>query len=537
MVDTHNPAQITEIELLREKNSLLNILSQYATALLSLTTTEDVLRYTTDQVVGRMGFNDCVIYLWNESNQRLIQQFAFGHKNSDQGDLQNALSLKLGEGIVGRSAQSLKTIVINDLDQHDGYIMDIELAASELAIPIIHAGELIGVIDSESKIKGFYTEDRINIMTTVTAMLSAKLAQTTLIDRLEKSVAQLESAEKIQKVLFKISSLIYENEDLFSIYDKLHALVGQLFYAKSFFIAIFNVEKKQVDFPYYVDENEPEIEPHLCPSDNLMEGMSAWIIFNNNQPMLLNKNDVLDRVKAGDFKVIGDLPESWLGVPIHTEDVLNGALVVQSYRPEISFTEKDKELLIFVSHHVNSLLSRKIIEQKLHYQALHDALTGLANRTLFLNRIAHSLKKNVRKKHTCYAVMYMDIDYFKSINDGYGHHVGDALLIEFSKLLKHQARESDTVARLGGDEFAIFLESLDYVDSAQLLAKRILNGLKTPFMVLNHEILVTSSIGIAVITDSSISVDEGIRRADVAMYKAKVNGRCNYQIYDMNDEV
>jgi diguanylate cyclase (GGDEF)-like protein len=537
MVNIQNTSHSIELELLREENSLLNILSQYATALLSLTTTGDVLRYTTDQVVGRMGFNDCVIYLWNESTQRLDQQFAFGHKSTKQGDLQNALSLRFGEGIVGSAAKNLKTIVINDLSQHDDYIMDVELAASELAIPIIHGDELIGVIDSESKIKGFYTEDRIKIMDTVTAMLSAKLAQTILIDRLEKTVFQLESSEKIQKILFKISSLIYEDENLFSIYDKLHSLVGQLFNAKSFFIAIFNAEKKQVDFPYYVDEHEPEIGVNLCPSDKLMEGMSAWIIFNNNQPMLLSKEDVIERVRLGDFKVFGGVPESWLGVPIQTEDVLDGALVVQSYNPDISYNEKDKELLIFVSHHVNSLLSRKIIEKKLHYQALHDALTGLANRTLFLNRIAHSHKRNARKKYTCYAIMYMDIDYFKSINDAYGHHVGDALLIEFAKLLKHQARESDTVARLGGDEFAIFLESLDYVDSAQLLATRILNGLKNPFMILNHEILVTSSIGIAVISDALISVDEGIRRADVAMYKAKLNGRCNYQVYDANEDI
>lgn len=537
MINTHNPVQINELELLREKNSLLSILSQYAVALLNLTTTEDVLRYTINQVVGRMGFNDCVIYLWNETDQRLVQHFSIGKKIIFHPDSQNALSLKLGEGIVGRAAMSLKTIVVDDLGLNDDYIMDVEPAASELAIPIIHGGELIGVIDSESKIKAFYTEDRVSIMTTVTAMLSAKLAQTILIDQLEKSVIQLESTKTIQKVLFNISSLIYENVDLFSTYDKLHALLGQLFYAKSFFIAIYNAEKKQVDFPYYVDENEPEIEPHLCPSDNLMVGMSAWIIFNNNQPMLLNKNEVLERANAGDFKVIGDVPESWLGVPIHTEDVLNGALVVQSYHPEISFTEKDKELLIFVSHHVNSLLSRKIIEEKLQHLALHDALTGLANRTLFLNRIAHSLKQNVRKTRICYAVMYMDIDYFKSINDAYGHHVGDALLIEFAKLIKLQARESDTVARLGGDEFAIFMENLDGLDSAKLLAKRILNKLKVPFVVHHHEILVTSSIGIALITDNSISVDEGIRRADVAMYKAKMNGRCNYQVYDVNLDI
>jgi diguanylate cyclase (GGDEF)-like protein len=520
-----------EIELLRERNSLLNIVSQYATALLSLTSTDQVLQYTTDHVVGKMGFNDCVIYLWDEGIQRLIQHSALGYKKADDGSLQNALSLQLGEGIVGRAAQHLKTVVVNDLSIDAGYIKDIQEAASELAIPIIHANELIGVLDSESQTKDFYTQDRINILTTVTAMLSAKLTQTKLIAQLEKSIVQLEYAEKLQKVLFNIAALSYESESIFNIYGKIHALIGELLWAKSFFVAIYNDENKSVEFPYIVDETMPGVIVEDELSDTKMEGMTAWII-KNLQALLLTKNDILKMQSQGDFVVLGHLPESWLGVPIHADDDLKGALVVQSYQTDVSFSEKDKELLTFVSRHVGSLLKRKNFEKKLQHQALHDGLTGLPNRTLLLNRISHTLKKNERKHHKHYAIMYMDVDFFKRVNDGYGHHVGDALLKAFATVLKQQARESDTVARLGGDEFAIFLEELDKEESAYFLAQRIIDALKTPLIALDASILTTTSIGIAVISDASISVDEGIRRADVAMYKAKTNGRGNYQVYD-----
>ncbi len=520
-----------EITMLRERNSLLNILSEFAIALLRLRTKEEVMWYTANEVVGQMGFEDCVIYLWDAANQRLVQQAAFGHKISEEGSVYNALQLRLGEGIVGRAALTRETIVVNDLSLDADYVVDMQQAGSELAIPIIHSDQLIGVIDSENLAKNFYTAEHIKILTAVTSMVSAKLAQTNLIHQLESSISELEYAKKLQNVLFNIAALTYEDENFFKVYEKIHHLIAELLYAKSFFVAVYNEETRRIEFPYFVDERHPELAADIGPVDTEMRGMSAWVIFNNTS-LLLNRQDIIERSQLGDFDLLGTLAESWLGVPIHAGDDLKGALVVQTYSPLVSYVEKDRELLSFVSRHVSNLLKRKVTEKKLQHLALHDALTGLANRTLFLDRVSHALKKQERQGQRICAVLYMDVDLFKSINDRYGHAVGDALLNKFAHLLTEQSRQLDTVARLGGDEFALFLEDIENQGAAIQLAERIITALQEPITANEVSIACSTSIGIAFTNDSSLSASEIIRRADAAMYQAKAAGRGHYQLYD-----
>lgn len=522
-----------ELAGLLQKNEFLNILSDFAIALLDFNSTDEVLWHTSREVVGRMGFDDCVIYLWDEVTQTLKQHSAFGPKNIEADLINNALTLSLGEGIVGRAAQTQQTILINDLALEKNYVFDLQQAASELAIPIIHRNVLLGVIDSESMHKNFYTSEHIKILTAITSMLAAKLAKTKLIGQLETTIVQLEYAEKLQKTLFKIAALTYEDDDLIHIYDKIHTHVGELLYARSFFLAVYNVKENQIEFPYFVDESEPELNSGEVPPDTTMDGMAAWVIF-NNEPLLLTKAQCRTMTEQGSFRVIGEVAESWLGVPINAGEDLKAALVVQSYNPAITYDQKDRELLIFVSRHICNLFRRKIAEKKLQYQALHDPLTGLSNRTLFLDRVTHALQKLDRKQNLFCAILYLDIDLFKGINDRFGHAVGDALLIEFSNILRQLARDTDTIARLGGDEFAIFIEEIHTGHAPFSLAERILRTLETPLNVLAHHITVSSSIGIAMLSDNTLLASEAIRRADTAMYQAKAAGRGNYQVYDVS---
>jgi len=520
-----------EIALLRERNSSLNILSEFAIALLRLRTREEVLWYTANEVVGQMGFEDCVIYLWDSHQQLLVQQSAFGHKMAEPGVVSNALELRLGEGLVGRAALRREVIVVNDLSADAGYVVDMQESGSELAIPIIYSDQLIGVIDSENLERDFYTAERIKILTVVTSMVAAKLAQTNLIDQLESSISELEYAKKLQSVLFNIAALTYEDENFFTVYERIHHLIAELLYAKSFFVAVYNEETRRIEFPYFVDERHPDLPADIGPIDTEMRGMSAWVIFNNTS-LLLNREEIVERIQRGDFELLGTIAESWLGVPIHAGDDLKGALVVQTYSPLVQYLEKDRELLSFVSRHVSNLLKRKVTEKKLQHLALHDALTGLANRTLFLDRVSHALKKQDRQGQRLCAVLYMDVDLFKTINDRYGHAVGDALLTKFAHLLTQQTRQLDTVARLGGDEFALFLEDIDTQETAVHLAERIIQALQQPIAANEALIICSTSIGIAFAHDTSLSASEIIRRADAAMYQAKAAGRGHFQLYD-----
>jgi signal transduction histidine kinase/CheY-like chemotaxis protein len=189
-----------EVALLQMRNARLNVLTDFAIALLDMHSTDEVLRHTSGEVVGRMGFDDCVIYLWDEEHQLLRQACAFGHKSDAANGIRNALALRPGQGVVGRAAATRQCVNVPDMSMEPDYVFDLRQAQSELAIPIIYQGELLGVIDSESTETHFYTDELVHVLTAVTSMLAAKLITTRLIGRLESTISQLEQAEKLRTI-------------------------------------------------------------------------------------------------------------------------------------------------------------------------------------------------------------------------------------------------------------------------------------------------------------------------------------------------
>jgi len=173
---------------------------------------------------------------------------------------------------------------------------------------------------------------------------------------------------------------------------------------------------------------------------------------------------------------------------------------------------------------------RKAREERLNLYANYDMLTGLANRTLFMDRLTHLM--NLRKASTQYsAVLFLDLDHFKEINDTFGHSVGDKILKLVSKYLQKVIRKEDTLSRYGGDEFTILLENIHTPLEAARIAQNILNTLRTPLTIDDHQFSITSSIGITISPDDSCDPETLLRFADIAMYKAKDNGRDNYAFY------
>ena len=174
----------------------------------------------------------------------------------------------------------------------------------------------------------------------------------------------------------------------------------------------------------------------------------------------------------------------------------------------------------------------KLKEQKniLHYQAHHDALTGLPNRTLLNDRLEQAIEKAKRSK-TSMALLFIDLDHFKEINDSLGHEMGDKVLTEVTQKLKETIRDEDTLARLGGDEFTIILEGIAEGHDASVLAQKLLKVLSKPLNIEGHELYVSSSIGISLYPDDGTSAQNLLKYADSAMYKAKDNGRNSFQFY------
>jgi diguanylate cyclase (GGDEF)-like protein/PAS domain S-box-containing protein len=180
---------------------------------------------------------------------------------------------------------------------------------------------------------------------------------------------------------------------------------------------------------------------------------------------------------------------------------------------------------------IRDISARKQLERNLSFAATHDFLTGLANRTLFTDHYILALA-GAKRYHKKLAIMVLDIDHFKDINDALGHHNGDQLLKEFGTRLSGVVRKTDTVSRLGGDEFALLLTEVTEIENLANVAQKILENVSKPLMLNNHEVRITASIGISYYPDDGEDIETLIKYADAAMYQAKQNGRNNFLRYE-----
>ncbi len=179
---------------------------------------------------------------------------------------------------------------------------------------------------------------------------------------------------------------------------------------------------------------------------------------------------------------------------------------------------------------VQDVTERKRLEDELAHQAFHDALTNLANQALFRNRVEHATTRAARRESPL-AVLFLDLDNFKTVNDSLGHTVGDELLVAVAQRLQRHVRGADTAARLGGDEFAVLLDDIEAEGDATRLAERLILALSAPFSSGGREVVVGVSIGIA-FHDPALSSDQLLRNADLAMYRAKAAGKGRAQVFE-----
>jgi diguanylate cyclase (GGDEF)-like protein/PAS domain S-box-containing protein len=178
----------------------------------------------------------------------------------------------------------------------------------------------------------------------------------------------------------------------------------------------------------------------------------------------------------------------------------------------------------------SDITKAKESQEKLDHLAHHDPLTALPNRLLFHDRLQHALLRAARDGEQL-ALLFIDLDRFKNVNDTLGHHIGDELLKQVAKALNDRLREGDTLARLGGDEFIVLLENIDNQYGASQVAEKLVQMFEEPFMVAGHELFVTCSVGISLFPDDAADLNMLIRNADVAMYQAKARGRNGFSFY------
>ncbi|WP_199611693.1 bifunctional diguanylate cyclase/phosphodiesterase [Flocculibacter collagenilyticus] len=512
-----------------EQIDFVNFINYVATSLFELNKTDEICNFIAKAVVTHLGYEDCVIYLLNDEQQVLTQFASYGHSTVDGVYVSHLTEIQVGEGIVGTCAKLGKPQLVSDTRKDERYRVDNLPALSELSVPILFEDKILGVIDCESACAEFFDKTHLNIITTISAVLSSKLHKTFALADLKKSVVRLEKAEAVQKALFEIASLTYTATDIGDVYKKVHHILGRLMHSDNFYIALFDQSLNKLNFPYYQDENS-DISPDEYFSESVLKFSLTGKVFRDKAPLLATKAQLQALIDSGECKLFGGLAESYLAVPFKSGDSVEGVVCIQSYNADIHYNESDKELLTFVSHHISNVLKKLMAEKDLQKLALHDSLTGLPNRLLLLDRIGHALD-NVKRTHDAIAVLYLDLDHFKMVNDTLGHMIGDAFLIEASNLLQECIRENDTLARLGGDEFVILLEGIKLKDEAEEVSARIIQAFNNPVDVGDHKINTSISIGIAYPSDETFDSHEILKKADIALYAAKAAGRNNYRVY------
>ena len=175
---------------------------------------------------------------------------------------------------------------------------------------------------------------------------------------------------------------------------------------------------------------------------------------------------------------------------------------------------------------------RKAAEEKLLHEAIHDDLTGLPNRALFMDLLGRCVARSKRRRGYLFGVLFLDLDRFKIVNDSLGHLIGDQLLVGIARRLEKCLRPEDTVARLGGDEFTVLLEDINDASDATRVAERVHKELESPFLLGGHEVYTTASIGIALSATGYDAPDHILRDADTAMYRAKALGKARHEVFD-----
>ncbi|WP_426662259.1 bifunctional diguanylate cyclase/phosphodiesterase [Rhodanobacter aciditrophus] len=446
-----------------------------------------------------------------------------------------------------------------------------------LGVPMLREGCVHGALVVQSYRQGIgYTDEDRAVLEFVAQHVLAALERKRSKDELERrvqlrtgelaaanrelqqEVLERQRAERLQSVLFRLAELGTADLDEGAFYRRVHAEVGSLLDASNFYIALLDEQHQRLDFPYYVDAGVQS-----AFSLPLERSITAYVL-RTGRPWLGSRRELDAMAAAGEVVPhhIGTPSSCWLGVPLRTGETVIGVVAVQGYGDEMRFGSADQELLGFAAlqiansihrrraaaallqanlqleHRVEErtralreqIAEREQIQRQLRHEVMHDPLTGLPNRGFLRGRLGERLARQPSQA-PC-ALLYLDVDRFKVINDSLGHLAGDAFLQATANRLRACVCAPDVVARLAGDEFAILLDAVAEPAAAERMAQGVLQALHQPLSIGGREVEPSASVGIAVSNRRHERADALLRDADIALYRAKQLGRGRYVMFD-----
>jgi diguanylate cyclase (GGDEF)-like protein len=450
-------------------------------------------------------------------------------------------------------------------------------SADWLGVPMVTENKVRGAVVVQSyDASARYTEDDRALLGFVAQHILTALQRRQAYAELEQRVTERtreltievrerQRGEKLQSALYAIAELASSDLDMGEMLGRIHAVVGELMYAKNFFIALYSAERETLRFIIFADEKDPGMfDPEEeIPAAKIRNSLTLALI-HHGQPVMGSSTEVREIMNMPYRTTVGTPAKAFLGVPMIADGHVRGVVVVQSYTDTVHFSEEDQALLSYVAQHILTALARKQakaelerrvddrtreladavhelrsqisererVEKQLLYENLHDALTGLPNRTFLLDCLARALARQRRDPAHRFAVLFLDLDRFKVVNDSVGHLVGDEMLKQAGERIGACVRSPDVVARLGGDEFAILLDQIRGPEDSFHVAQRVIESISQPMHIAGKELFPSASVGITLSNERYRSAEELLRDADVAMYRAKARGRQRFELFD-----
>lgn len=460
-----------------------------------------------------------------------------------------------------------------------------------MGVPLKRGNQIIGVIALQSYDEKHYFDDRDcqllefiaeHLVTAIDRVHSRELLEQSIQERtvkltktnheLQREISERQKAQRIHEVLLAVSEITASSQDLSGFYQALHVEIKRLLPAENFYVALVSEDKKSLECPYFVDQRITEMGNRPFGSGLSEKTIVAGlpILICDDAQFVLTQHGRVLKEKLVEHQT-KPMPKAWLSAPLIDQGKVFGMLAVQDYQHPNAYQQSDLELIRFVAHHIAIAIIRKRIqlqeqqskdalektvkdrtraleianlklrmqieerkkaEEKLFHEAHHDALTKLPNRAMFSDRLTYSLSHYKRHPNQRFAVLFIDLDRFKIINDTLGHLAGDKFLIEIAARLSDCVRDNDLLARLGGDEFVILLDSFQSQDDVEEIATRIISAVSQSFTIEDNDLYSNASIGIAMFNRQYQDASEILRDADAAMYQAKSLGRGRYVFFD-----
>jgi diguanylate cyclase (GGDEF)-like protein len=438
------------------------------------------------------------------------------------------LQIQIGKGLAGHVAASRVGEIVPDVraDMRGAKIPGTDdVDESMIVVPLLYEDRVLGVLQLIRLGVGAFDATDLRLAEIVAAQAAVALSNARQLEELERRGAALERRVASQRQLLTITERLLLTRDRNQVFDAIADTLAEVVPHDT--LTIYMVDRAN-NCLVPILARDPYADQIMATRPALGAGITGDVI-EKGEAEMINDTEHDPRV----VHVPGtpeDDDESLIVAPVRSHEGVIGCLNL--YRVGMEFDDEDLEQVKLFANHVAIALENAAIHERLINAALTDPLTGLPNRRLFADRVEHALARRIRSRGRT-AVLFLDLDRFKLVNDGLGHAAGDAVLKAVGDRLAGGLRASDTVARLGGDEFGILLEDVTSVNEATSTAQRVLTSLTQPLDLDGREVSVRASIGVALdqIGDD-VTADELLRDADTAMYRAKANGRGGLAVFE-----